>query len=180
MEQLNKAFDLAHRLHLGHYRKGNGVPYIKHVLDVCAFLAQIGIPKDQYPNVWMATYLHDTIEDVKTTTPPLIEAAILAATNNEVLNIVKELTFYPEKQTKEEYINSIPSKSIWAILIKLADRYCNVKDFAESGDKKYALIYYKKFTPLYPCLDLIADQFCCLVADKIERKYDELVNSLNR
>ena len=52
-----------------------------------------------------------------------------SVTNPNVVSIVKELTFDPKDMSKEEYMASFATKSIDAIIIKIADRLCNVMDF---------------------------------------------------
>ena len=49
----------ATRLHARQIRKGNGVPYISHLLGVCALVLEFGGDEDQA----IAALLHDAVED---------------------------------------------------------------------------------------------------------------------
>ena len=75
---------------------------------------------------------------------------------SEVADLVQELTFHedsawdhPTKRTKKlEYMGSFATKSVDALVIKIADRLCNVEDFALSNPK-YAPKYFHKADPLF-------------------------------
>jgi (p)ppGpp synthase/HD superfamily hydrolase len=53
------ALDYAARLHAGDVRKGTGVPYIAHLLSVCALVLTDGGSEDEA----IAALLHDALED---------------------------------------------------------------------------------------------------------------------
>lgn len=91
----------------------------------------------------------DPIEVNKT-----IEAAV---------NIVKELTFYEETMSKQEYIDSFVNKSLEALVIKAIDRKCNCEDYAADGNTKYAKKYRSKANVIF---ELILQQ-----KHKINEKY---------
>ncbi|MDH3470801.1 MAG: HD domain-containing protein, partial [Acidimicrobiia bacterium] len=56
--KIHRAYDLAHRLHLGQFRK-SGEPFISHPLTVAQILAEYGMDADTLA----AALLHDTVED---------------------------------------------------------------------------------------------------------------------
>jgi (p)ppGpp synthase/HD superfamily hydrolase len=150
---LNRAIELATLAHgkINQVRNGSGKPYIEHPIRVANTIVSI-VDNRVTENTIAAAYLHDVLEDTPTT-----EEEILAATNDHVLQLVKELT-NPSKNFvfKQEY-KKLPKGSVRAMkkqmdrdhiktvsweakLIKLADRIDNVNDM-EGMDKDFCLLY---------------------------------------
>lgn len=132
-------FQLACKIHDGQIRKNTGLPYIIHPLEVAKQLHIWGI---QYTtnSFWDAVYLHDTQED----NLPIYDKYVIEMDCWEKVDkLVTELTFDPKICSKKEYMGSFVNKSVEALVIKLADRYCNINDFAYS-DQKYAWKYLAK------------------------------------
>jgi (p)ppGpp synthase/HD superfamily hydrolase len=146
---LNRAIELATLAHgkINQVRNGSGKPYIEHPIRVANTIVSI-VDNRVTENTIAAAYLHDVLEDTPTT-----EEEILAATNDHVLQLVKELT-NPSKNFvfKQEY-KKLPKGSVRAMkkqmdrdhiktvsweakLIKLADRIDNVNDM-EGMDKDF-------------------------------------------
>lgn len=153
MTLLNRAIELATLAHgkINQVRNGSGKPYIEHPIRVANTIVSI-VDNRVTENTIAAAYLHDVLEDTPTT-----EEEILAATNDHVLQLVKELT-NPSKNFvfKQEY-KKLPKGSVRAMkkqmdrdhiktvsweakLIKLADRIDNVNDM-EGMDKDFCLLY---------------------------------------
>lgn len=136
LDKFYRAYEVAVNQHGYGDRKGTQVPYIYHPLAVCNTLALWGIPRDEEQDVWCAAILHDTMEDCGTTW-----SQIAGWIDEPVANLVEELAFRgATKQEKKDYIESFKTKSVEALVIKLADRFCNVRDFRET-DFRYHTKY---------------------------------------
>lgn len=124
--------------------------------------------------------LHDTVEDTDAT----IEM-VRAEFGDEVADLVAELTLEVpddtpkeiELQLKAEYMETFDKKSLNALVGKLSDRYCNVKDFYIS-DPGYAPKYLKKATSLLKAKDSrrleIVKEFGEDAIVRIDRDFSEL------
>ncbi len=121
---LQKAYDIAERMHDGQKRK-SGDPYITHPLAVAAILAELGMTA---PTL-CAALLHDTVED----TPYTLEE-LRKDFGDEVVRLVDGVT----KLDKVKYGDSAQSETIRkmvvamsrdirVLVIKLADRLHNMR-----------------------------------------------------
>ncbi|WP_306459376.1 RelA/SpoT family protein [Aeromicrobium wangtongii] len=121
---LQKAYDIAERMHAGQKRK-SGDPYITHPLAVATILAELGMTT---PTL-CAALLHDTVED----TPYTLEQ-LTADFGDEVRHLVDGVT----KLDKVKYGDSAQSETIRkmvvamsrdirVLVIKLADRLHNMR-----------------------------------------------------
>jgi (p)ppGpp synthase/HD superfamily hydrolase len=174
---LTDALDLAVSWHADQWRKFSGSPYIVHCLEVDKRVGRWGIDKYKFPDVRAACYLHDVLEDNKLLTPDDVSRT----TNEVVRGFVEELTFRPENGTKEEYLASFATKSVESLVVKLADRFCNVEDFlCDSPD--YAVKYWNKAMPLFVALrnreQEIAEKFGMEVLVNIMNDYDHVLSKL--
>jgi (p)ppGpp synthase/HD superfamily hydrolase len=108
-----------------------------------------------------AAACHDILGDTDCPAP-LLEATI----GKEAAAIVKELTFFAQDpsdpavkaEEKLSYLATFKEKSVSALVIKLADRHCNVHDFARSGDIEYARKYFRKASPLVDAFAVRTDE----------------------
>ena len=137
-----KVVALATDLHSGQYRKhaieGYQLPYVFHAFDVSKRIWRWGISN---PIIQYAAMLHDTIEDtLDEEHADDARLRIEALAGIDVLNLVEELTCYGDKI---EYMSSFKDKSLDAVIIKVADRLCNVEDFIQSSPD-YAEKYFNK------------------------------------
>lgn len=130
--------------HSGQTRKskinGNVLPYFFHPIQVANLVYKFGAGTDDN---MMAALCHDILEDTKTT-----EQELLNATNQNVVDIVKELTYVPSNGTKEQYMLSFETATVEALIIKVADRLCNVADFKLTSPE-YAKKYFAKANSLF-------------------------------
>jgi hypothetical protein len=69
-----------------------------------------------------AAVLHDVLEESSVTTRQLEKEYGV-----EVAHLVTELTHAPQDGDKYEYLKRFSAASIPALVIKLADRYCNIR-----------------------------------------------------
>jgi len=130
---LQHVLNLAYHAHSNQFRKYGMLPYIFHPIEVTKTLWQWGI-RDEY--ILAAALLHDTLEDTN-----ISAEAIQHVAGSHVLSIVNELTFKGTSEEKGAYLAGFATASIDALLIKVADRICNTRDFLPDN---YAGIYFNK------------------------------------
>jgi (p)ppGpp synthase/HD superfamily hydrolase len=120
---IERAIDLAVRRHAGQYRKhaigGQRLPYIAHLIEVMRTVWAWGAVD---PIVMAAAVLHDILEDSDVTPRELAKDF-----GEEVARFVIELTHDPQDGDKSHYLKRFSTASVPALVIKLADRYCNVQ-----------------------------------------------------
>jgi (p)ppGpp synthase/HD superfamily hydrolase len=120
---LEHAIGFAARCHAGQYRKhaigGQRLPYIVHPIEVMKTVWQWGVAE---PTIMMAAVLHDVLEDSNVTARQLAKEF-----GEEVAKMVTELTHNPRDVDKHEYLKRFSTASVPALVIKLADRYCNMQ-----------------------------------------------------
>ena len=176
MELYEKAFNFAYERHKGQYRKQTKLPYFTHVSEVASRVAHYfqgggfdtyGISDidtrartarygefSQYDfkatpeEIISAAVLHDVIEDCN-----VIYEELVGLFGENVANIVEECSRdagHETKQQKYDFLKSFGDKSPESVLVKIADRYCNVMDYARTPNKKhYASTYALQAYPLY-------------------------------
>jgi (p)ppGpp synthase/HD superfamily hydrolase len=160
---VQQGIELATVMHDGQFRKehclnGFKIPFIVHPIAVMfkVFVWGAGSETNQ-----AAAACHDILEDTN------VDAEVLKGNIGEdAYNIVCELTnTEPCESTalspgegkflagaKEAYLKSFATKSIDALIIKVADRLLNVMDFYRF-DHKYAVKYFHKADSIWEILD---------------------------
>ncbi len=126
MNLLSKALTIAISAHEGQTRKGNGLPYIVHCMDVVTILVNHGITDE---SILAAGAAHDAVEDGG------ISFDYLALhTSQDVADIVKALS-KPPNLTKEEQktwaMDAIRHGPTGARIVKMADRLSNTRDMSK-------------------------------------------------
>jgi (p)ppGpp synthase/HD superfamily hydrolase len=120
---IERAIALAVSCHAGQYRKhaigGQRLPYIVHLIEVMRTVWGWGVTD---PIIMTAAVLHDILEDSDVTSRQLAKDF-----GEEVAQSVVELTHDPQDGRKSEYLKRFSAASVPALVIKLADRYCNVQ-----------------------------------------------------
>jgi (p)ppGpp synthase/HD superfamily hydrolase len=119
-----QAADFAARRHAGQRRKGAAAePYVNHLLEVAALIAEATGGSDAA--LIAAALLHDTLEDTVTEYEELdarfgsdIAALVAAVTDDKSL---------PKVERKRRQIESAPSATSRAKLLKIADKTSNVR-----------------------------------------------------
>jgi|PlaIllAssembly_1097288.scaffolds.fasta_scaffold521909_1 (p)ppGpp synthase/HD superfamily hydrolase len=132
-------------------QNGLPLPFIFHPMEVAKKIWDWGAAT---PVRLQSAVLHDTDED----TDYDIEM-IRDFFGSEVANVVQELSFHEDpswdqqtkKRNKFEYIAGFSTKSLDALIIKIADRLCNVEDFGRS-QPKYARKYFHKADKLFDAM----------------------------
>lgn len=169
---VHEAYLDAVQMHGTQTRKGSDVPYMLHVLGVAEQVALWDAPRASEPELWAAVMLHDTVEDAGNTVE-----AIEAKYGPKVAEWVGLLSFrdkLPDEPSatyqaaKEEHLTEFKDKPIEVVLIKLADRYRNVRDFQQGGDRRYAAKYLSRAKGLTV---LIADR-----GDEIVQRFGGLTH----
>lgn len=140
-------------------RNGIALPYLVHPLEVLKKVWDWGV--SDLPTLLACIY-HDFEDCVGDDPNGFMDRVVYAVRTAQVgeppyyrhteeqlpfidkaTEIVKELTLVPEI-VKEDYLKSFQTKSVQALVIKVADRLCNSMDFYHSGDRKYAWKYLRK------------------------------------
>jgi (p)ppGpp synthase/HD superfamily hydrolase len=141
--EINKAIAFAAQCHQGQYRKDGLTPYIVHPFAVLNLVKSWGVID---LDAWVASLCHDIREECDWVLP----AGLINHIGEVPAGICEELTFIPDtnnpippSKQKEEYMKSFNKKSIIALVVKLADRICNSKDFLLDSPA-YAYKYWTK------------------------------------
>ncbi|GCE20742.1 HD domain-containing protein [Dictyobacter kobayashii] len=153
---MTRAFLLASELHARQTRKASLVPntpYMGHLMEVAGIVLSNGAPEVAVA----AAFLHDAIEDQGDHTRPLIQAQL----GDEVLALVEECTEpgtggaakAPWRERKEGYLQQVESASLFALLIKCADKLQNARDLRKQvlldGAQAYAVFSTGKVEKLW-------------------------------
>src|SRR3954470_18387885 len=119
-----KAADAAARWHVHDRRKGVAEePYINHLLEVASLVAEATDGQD--PNLVIAALLHDAIEDQE-----VPREMIADSFGEDVAELVEEVTddkTLERHARKRAQVETAPSKSPRAKLLKLADKGSNLR-----------------------------------------------------
>ena len=183
---LDQTIKFATAKHDGQFRKhvgatGTKIPYISHPLEVMKMLWKWGIDEE---GILVAAICHDLVEDTKTTKEEISELF-----GQQAADLVDELTFIGPTDReqrailKAEYMKSFATSSIEALVMKLADRFCNVADKAVV-DQENARIYFKKADSLFGAMwrreEEIKKRFGEKVFSRIVTTYVEETEALER
>ncbi|MEW6668357.1 MAG: HD domain-containing protein [Thermodesulfobacteriota bacterium] len=129
------------RLHAGDVRKGSSIPYIAHLLSVCALVLEDGGEEEEA----VAALLHDSLEDHPDT---VSREEIEKRFGPRVLSLVEGSTDTPPeykggkkppwKDRKQAYIEHVRAAGPDALRLPLADKLHNARailaDFRRIGD----------------------------------------------
>ncbi|MBT3358656.1 MAG: HD domain-containing protein [Rhodospirillales bacterium] len=139
--KFNEALVMAVELHDGQTRKNTQIPYVSHLLGVCAIVLDCGGDEDEA----IAALLHDAVED-QGGAPTL--ARIRANFGDHVAEIVDGLSDAygepkaPWKDRKDAYLAGLGDHGESALLVSAADKLYNartiLKDYRETGEAVWA------------------------------------------
>ena len=126
MNKTTKAREFARSVHEGHFRRDGETPYFKHLHDVVTNLYVMLYNrrdeyKEYYEDMICAAWLHDSIEDNKTT-----RIVIESEFGSAVAVLVDHLT-HEKGESYEEYIEFTKNLNETR-LIKIADILANLAD----------------------------------------------------
>jgi (p)ppGpp synthase/HD superfamily hydrolase len=159
--RFDQALLLASELHRQQLRKESGVPYLSHLLAVCALALEHGADEDQA----IAALLHDAVED-QGGLPTA--ARIRAQFGDRVAELVLALTDAvvvpkpPWRARKEAYLRHLADAAAEVLLVSCCDKIhnarCIVSDHAQSGTSLWSrftggrdgtLWYYRELAALF-------------------------------
>jgi guanosine-3',5'-bis(diphosphate) 3'-pyrophosphohydrolase len=129
---LLKALSFAAYKHRHKRREGlKAIPYINHPIAVANLLVQTGNISD--PKVIASAFLHDTIEDTRTTKEELKTefGAVIA----ELVAELSDDKSLPKKERKRRRVERAAMLSPRARIVKLADKTCNLRDVVHDPPK---------------------------------------------
>lgn len=144
-DKISKATELVIKSHGSQLRKNSDIFYFYHCFDVTkkALSYNIKLNNISKEDFECTCLFHDLLEDTTVTFDYIKENF-----GESIANIVKEVTFEKELSSKFVYMKTFLNKSDGAVVLKVADRVCNIFDFAQH-DKKYAGKYALQAYPLY-------------------------------
>lgn len=124
MRTVLKAAGFAAEKHSSQKRKGVAEePYLNHLIEVAELLSLACAESD--PDLIAAAFLHDTLEDTKTTRQELIETF-----GSDITGLVCEVTddkSLPKVDRKRLQIEHAPHLTERAQLLKIADKISNLR-----------------------------------------------------
>ena len=159
---------LARKWHDGQFRKGpEHLPYIVHPEAVVEQLKSWGYSAEHDPIVLAVGWGHDLFEDTAVTAAEVLKTCGLSGP--EVVSGIAWLTFYqenwPEAESKDKakamYIEHVARSAPPHILaVKLADRLCNLRDFAKlHGERSEKLqAYYWEAEKLFSNINRLPEK----------------------
>lgn len=136
--RFDAAFAYAHEAHAGHTRKGNGVPYIGHLMGVASIVIDDGGTEDEA----IAALLHDAAED-RGGRERLDD--IRRRFGDAVAGIVEDCTDSwnmpkaPWAQRKQQYVEHARTLQAPSLRVSAADKvhnaYAILRDLRNVGDR---------------------------------------------
>lgn len=117
---LFEALEFAAQAHKGQVRKHSNLPYMVHPMEVLKRVRNYGITDEE---ILCACILHDVVEDTVFTVYDIAENF-----GERVAVLVSEMT-QETSMTKSQYLRTFRVKSKDAVMIKVADTFCNTNDF---------------------------------------------------
>ena len=183
---LGRRFDLALQfasaLHQRQFRKGTRIPYIAHLLSVCALVLENGGDEDQA----IAALLHDAQEDqgglptlavIERLFGPRVAGIVRECSDSESADPTHKL---PWKQRKQAYLEHLQQASADALLVTAADKLHNARDiltcYRQMGDDLW-----RRFNPSAGKSDHL--WYYCELVLRLQARQDapkELVDELAR
>ncbi len=126
--RLHQAIDYAADAHNGQIRKGTAIPYLAHLMGVCALVLEYGGDEDQA----IAGLLHDVIEDcgeqhrqaVRTQFGERVGAIVEGCTDGVPDDAGNKA---PWKQRKEAYLQHLSEAPLDTLLVSACDKLYNAR-----------------------------------------------------
>ena len=176
------AFEYAAALHAADLRKGSRIPYLSHLLDVCAIVMRYSGNEDAV----IAALLHDAAEDHGGASRL---ADIQRNFGKAVASIVEECTDstttpkQPWEVRKKSYVKHLPEASRGGLLVSAADKLSNVRailaDHYVIGDDVYKRFKRPKRRTLW-YYNALSKAFTAHLGGDISKELRRTVAELNR
>lgn len=133
--------------HEGQYRKGIKIPYITHCMEVMKRTSYYTTDED----ILCIAVGHDLFEDadVKYET---IRVAFGKRIADGIMDCTRQEGDDANKLEKYQFLESFKEKSMDSLLVKIADRYCNVLDYRTAPSKENDSYYSKYSAQAYPLM----------------------------
>ncbi len=138
-ERLDLAIALATDAFRFKVRKGSGIPYITHLVQVMVFVAEHGGDEDQM----IAAVLHDYLEDIEEATGDELEGRF-GPRVRRLVEALSDATSHPKppwKERKLTYLAELRTEPAEVKLISAADKLHNARsirrDFSRIGDEVF-------------------------------------------
>jgi (p)ppGpp synthase/HD superfamily hydrolase len=135
-ERLDRALALAADAFRRKTRKGTGIPYLTHLLQVMVTVGEHGGTEDQM----IAAVLHDYLEDIEDASEDELRRDF-GDTVAEIVVALSDATTHPKppwQERKEAYIALVRTKPAEVKLVSAADKLHNaqslVRDYATVGE----------------------------------------------
>ena len=170
--------------HTGQRRKSIPIPYGFHCTEVAKTVAYFGCYD---PEVIAAALGHDLLEDTDCTPEEIEEIA-----GERVLRIIQDLTYKDENPKKGEkdggrarrkraldYYKTFDTRIVDSLLVKVADRLCNVNDYIRQGDAVYAARYAFRLWPVYTSFLTRTAEIKHLLGDDAQMRGVGAIHKLN-
>ena len=181
-DRFPQAISYAFELHREQKRKGTGIPYIGHLLEVAGIVLEYGGNEDEA----IAALLHDAVEDQG---GPKTREEIRIRFGENVVKIVDDCSDTdkdpkpPWKERKEAYLEHLTHASQSTILVSAADKLHNVRSIIKdsrlegegvwdrfNGKKEGTLWYYRELIKTYKKIGNSS------IISELERAFDDLEN----
>ncbi|MEQ9237715.1 HD domain-containing protein [Coleofasciculus sp. E2-BRE-01] len=179
-QRFTDALTFATELHANQTRKGNGVPYIAHLLAVSSIALEYGANEEEA----IAALLHDAIEDQGGAATREEIRRRFGDTITEIVDGCTDADTTPKppwRQRKEAYIAHIPTASASVRLVSAADKLHNawsiLKDYRILGDNLWQRFHGGKEGTLWYYRSLIEafrTQGSMPIVDELDRVVSEL------
>ncbi len=134
-KRFEQALVFATRRHGDQKRKGSEVPYVSHLLAVCALVLEAGGDEDEA----IAALLHDTVEDQKASLAEI--RALFGETVAAVVHGCSDTDRHPKppwRERKVGFLATLASLPASARLVVVADKLhnarCTLAEFEATGD----------------------------------------------
>ena len=145
-----KALIFATKAHRGQSRKGNGLPYIVHPMQVCMVLQEVKESKNIIL-LMTAALLHDCVEDCGISIKKIAKKfGLHVAALVEELTLNKEM--YETVGKTKLLCQEVIKMSSYALCMKLADRLINVRD-TKSMSKEFKVRYFAETKEIIKTLE---------------------------
>lgn len=153
--RFDAALQFASALHHQQNRKGTSIPYLAHLMSVCALVLEAGGEEDQA----IAALLHDSVEDHGGS--PTLETichlfgdrvadAVESCSDTTVTDRTKKL---PWRERKEKYLEHLRDSNNDAVFVAAADKLHNARailsGYRELGDELWGRLKAPKIDQLW-------------------------------
>ena len=178
-ERLDEALRFAAEHFRFRVRKGSGVPYVTHLLQVCCTVGEYGGDEDQMVAAVLHDYLEDvhgaTVEELLTRFGPRV-ARLVSALSDSTTQLKP-----PWSERKERYVAQLRVESAELKLISAADKLhnatCIVRDQRIMGDEVFERFSADKDQTLWyyrAVVDALAHDWEHVVLEELDAQVDRM------